>query len=272
MDKKIYVYGFVPANEVQNQPIPEHEGFDESENLYSINMGTVTALVADLEPEAYTEEIVEEKMNNDLEWLQKKAFHHHEILMELNKLYTVIPLSFCTIYNNQNSLVQSVTPELNGLFESFERINGKEEWNLKIYCNDDKLKETVNERNPVINEKRAEIRKLSPGRQFFEKKKIEQLVNKELEKERDKLCEQIHNEFKLMAAQADVKKTLGKDVTGRKERMGWNSVYLVAVSDVNLFLEKIERKEQEMQYSGIQIEITGPWPSYHFVSLTTMEK
>ncbi|MDY0394605.1 GvpL/GvpF family gas vesicle protein [Virgibacillus halophilus] len=51
--------------------------------------------------------------------------------------------------------------------ESFRLVKGNEEWNIKIYCDEDALKERVSGNSPHIEEKKKEMEKLPKGRQFF---------------------------------------------------------------------------------------------------------
>ncbi|MFP3361313.1 GvpL/GvpF family gas vesicle protein, partial [Planococcus sp. SIMBA_143] len=79
----------------------------------------------------------------------------------------------------------------NKLEMTFQQLDGNEEWNVKIYCDDKLLKKQVSESNPSIEAKRKEISELPKGRQFFEKKKIDQLIDRELENEKNRLCEEV---------------------------------------------------------------------------------
>jgi hypothetical protein len=272
MEKKIYLYGFIPTKELNKTPLPEHEGFDDKEMLFPLQVDSITAIVSKLEADDYTEEIIEDKINNDLAWLQKKAYHHHEVLMFLNKFYTAVPLSFCTIYNNEGSLVETAASQADDLHSSFAEISGKEEWNLKIYYDEEKVKKLVSENNPLMQRKQQEIKDLSPGRQFFERKKIDKLAEKEMDKELNERCNEIHIELSGMAARSDVKKTLGKDATGRKDNMSWNSVFLLNTSEVDDFMNEVMKKEKRLGGSGLKMEATGPWPAYHFSNLSKAEK
>ena len=64
---------------------------------------------------------------------------------------------------------------------------------LKIYCDDEQLKKQVSESNASIEAKRQEISQLPRGRQFFEKKKMDELLNQELENEKNRFCEKVHD-------------------------------------------------------------------------------
>ena len=268
MESLVYLYGLIPEEEAGNQQIPDTAGFDGKGGIYALSIGKATAVVCDLDPEQYSEESIKEKINNDMEWLQEKAFHHHETVMALSKIFTVIPLKFCTLFKNKGSLEKAVQTNESHLVDTFASISGNEEWNLKIFCDDKLLKEQVSQSNPAIDAKREEISKLSKGKQFFEMKKLDKLIESELEEEKNRISENIHARLSEFALKGSVKRTWSNDVTGRKDEMTWNSVYLIPEADVEKFLEKIQQFESDMNGTGWQFEATGPWPAYHFSSFS----
>ncbi|WP_231688088.1 GvpL/GvpF family gas vesicle protein [Bacillus sp. FJAT-18017] len=268
MEDLIYLYGLVPTKEITDKPLPPFKDFDGKGEIYPIRINGITAVVCKLDSQTYTEETIKERIDNDMGWLQEKAFHHHETVLNLSKLFTIIPLKFCTLYKSENSLKESIQSNSSRMESTFNLISNNEEWNLKIYCDDKLLKAEVSANNPVIEEKREEISSLSKGKQFFEKKKLDQLIEREVEKEKIAVSEDIHLQLKGFAIEGIVKKTWGKDVTGRKDQMTWNSVYLVSKTKVEPFLEQIQQFEKDMKEKGWQFEATGPWPVYHFSSLS----
>lgn len=268
MGDLIYLYGLIPTEEMTEQSFPSFKGFDGEREIYTLSFGSTTAIVCQLNAEEYSEESIKEKINNDMEWLQEKAFHHHETVVSFSKLYTVVPLKFCTIYKNEDSLKSSVQTNQDKLKSAFSLLAGNEEWNLKIYCDDSLLKDQVSKSNPAIEAKRAEINDLPKGRQFFEKKKLDKLIESELEEEKTRISEKIHFQLKEFVLQGNVKRNWSKDVTGKDENMTWNSVYLIPKSDVEPFLEKIQQYEKDMKETGWQFAASGPWPAYHFSSFS----
>ncbi|MFB5086578.1 GvpL/GvpF family gas vesicle protein [Psychrobacillus sp. PGGUH221] len=264
MDSLIYLYGLIPTEEAGKQQIPAINGFDGKGGIYTLPIGKATAIICDLDAEQYSEENIKEQINSDMEWLQEKAFHHHETVMMLSKMYTVIPLKFCTLFKNQGSLANAVQTKEAHLVDTFSSIHGNEEWNLKIYCDDQLLKKQVSQSNQTIEAKREEISHLSKGKQFFEKKKLDKLIESELEEEKNRISENIHVHLSEIALKGNVKRTWSNDVTGRKDEMTWNSVYLIPAANVENFLEQIQQYEKGMKGMGWQFEATGPWPAYHF--------
>lgn len=268
MDRLIYLYGLIPTAEAEENSLPSLKGFDGTSHLYTIQLDEITAIVCNLDSGQYSEDSIQDLINSDMEWLQEKAFHHHETVLHLSTMFTVVPLKFCTLYKNKASLETTVKANEPKMLETFDIISGNEEWNLKIYCQDEVLKKQVSESNPVIEAKRAEISKLPKGRQFFEKKKLEKLVDLQLEEEKNKVCGQIHSDFAELALLANVKRTWSSQVTGRQEKMAWNGVYLVTKYQVEPFRGKIQQYQNFMQERGWLLVATGPWPAYHFSSVS----
>jgi len=268
MDNLIYLYGIIPESEAADHSLDKMKDFEETGFLQMLPVDDVIAITCLLDASKYTEESIQDKIDNDMEWLQEKAFHHHETVMNLSKLFTVIPLKFCTLYKNEDSLRTSILENEEKMLRTLESIAGKEEWNLKVYCDDQLLKEQFSENNPAAEAKRAEISELSKGRQFFEKKKLDKWMETEIEAEKDTVSEAIHRELCDLSTCGHVKKTWSKDVTGKKDPMTWNSVYLMEVEKVEQFLERIQQYQKDMKAAGWQFEASGPWPAYHFSSLS----
>ncbi|MFC0471392.1 GvpL/GvpF family gas vesicle protein [Halalkalibacter kiskunsagensis] len=268
MGDLIYLYGLIPTNEANNHSLPTYKGFDGTARIYTIPIETSTAIVCKLDSENYSEEQIKDRVNNDMEWLQEKAFHHHETVMKLARIFTIVPLKFCTLYKNQDSLAKAVHAKESKIESAFSLLAGNEEWNVKIYCDDQLVKKQIKKSNPVIEAKKAEISQLPKGRQFFEKKKLDKLIQSELEKETNRVTEKIHLHLKGFVLQGNVKRNWSKNVTEKKENMIWNGVYLISETVVESFLEQIQHFEKQMQETGWKFEVSGPWPAYHFSSFS----
>lgn len=267
MANNIYLYGIIPNNEEKNAHFPSFKGIDDYHEAYLYSFGRITAVLCELDEQEYSKENIQQK-TNQMEWVQEKAYHHHEMLMKIRDHSPVIPMKFCTIYSGQESLEQMLQNQENELTQELARLENKEEWNLKIYSDSQKLKEQVEKHNETIEAKKEEIAQMSPGRQYLEKRKLEQVIDQEVEKEQQSFCSALHNELDRLSEDSTVKKNWSKDVTGKKEDMCWNSAYLVSLDQVERALEKISELKATAEHKGWQIEATGPWPPYHFVNLS----
>ena len=266
MGKLIYLYGIIPAA-ANIQPLPHLKGLDEESGIFSLSFNEIDAIVCELDREAYSEKELEKK-TNDTKWLHQKAFHHHEVLMKLYENYPIIPMKFCTIYASFESLTNTIDQHKHQMLETLENITDKEEWILKIYCEADKIIESVAGHNETVESKKEEILAMSPGRQYLEKRKLDQLIDQEAEKEKQAFSEKIHEDLAAHSIDTEVKKNWNKDVTGRTDEMCWNSVYMLDKSAVDHFLSAIKKMQNKWEDVGWHMEVTGPWPSYHFAKIS----
>lgn len=263
----IYLYGIIPVQEAVKEVLPTLKGLDDKSQIRFLELKETVAVVCHLDGKAYTKELILDKTNHDMEWLQEKAFHHHETLLALHKRFTVIPMKFCTLFSSEDSLREAILQKEDNLLRIFVTIKENEEWNLKIYCDDERIKQHVMAQNPVVLDHQEEIGKMSPGKQFFEKRKMEKIMEQEMEKEKQAVCEQLHERLVEFSLLNQVKRNWKKEVTGRRESMSWNSVYLVSGAKVNEFHEQIRSLKEDILSEGWTLEATGPWPAYHFASL-----
>jgi len=106
---------------------------------------------------------------------------------------------------------------------------------------------------------------LPRGMSFFAKKKISTTVDDIKEKELDKITKEIFESLDKLVVSFHKAKILEKDFTLMDEDMILNGFYLIEEPRLNEFKGKIEEFREEFNLRGIKIEMSGPWPSYHFI-------
>lgn len=260
-----YLYAFIPSKEYDRDSAPQLDGIDRGSYLEFVDVDGITAVICQVGEEEFSEENLA-KNTEDMGWLQEKAFHHHQIMNELHTSYTIIPLKFATIYKNRSNLEAIVRQHQQGIRALLEKLENKEEWNVKIYAKDDKFRQAVMTSSEEIEKKQAEIARLPKGRQFFEKKKIDQFIEEQVKKEIEITCRQIHEQLTAYTSEERKKKNWNKKVTGKAEDMHWNCAYLLPSQNAGSFLERIKQEQDKAnkEENGMQFDITGPWPAFHF--------
>lgn len=260
-----YLYAFIPAKEFDSESSPKLKGIEEGTTIEFFECDTVTAVICQVDPKEFSEENLA-KNTEDMTWLQEKAFHHHQVMNELHTYYTIVPLKFGTIYKTTDNLKAVVEEYKEALSSLLAKLEGKEEWNVKMYVKDDKFRENVKENSEEIKKKREEIESLPRGKQFFEKKKMDQFMEDQIKKEIEHTCKQIDEKLKQYSQEEKIKKNWNKKVTGKTEDMHWNSAYLIDKQEVDDFIDVIKKEQEEAykQETGIKFEVTGPWPAFHF--------
>jgi hypothetical protein len=243
---------------------PELPVSSEFKNLKSLVIGNFHAIAKFVSSAEFSE--VNFKQNlSDIEWLEKNAREHVEVINTLMAHNTVIPFKFGTIYNTVAGLEKFITDYSDSLFENFHHIEGREEWSVKIYCNRKPLSERIDELSEETAALEKQIMASSPGRAFLLKRKKNELIENEM----DRICksygQKYYNEFKNLSVSTILNNLLPKEFTGREDPMILNATFLVSKKKVNEFRNTVNLIRKEDEDSGFFIEITGPWPPFSFI-------
>lgn len=260
MSQLIYLYGLIPEKEGSSQPVPSFQGIDPNYETRCLTYGTTTAIICSVGRDAFSKEALEQHTKN-INWVKEKAFHHHQLLNHLHSQFTVLPLKFATIFENEERLYDTITAFENDINASFQLLNGKEEWSIKLYVDSAFQPDHLNDEE--ITREWNEIKQLSPGKQFFAKKQLE---NKRKDQQKSLLserCQNVYERLRPFSFDSQQKENWKQDVTGRNEKMALNAVYLINKQDKDYFFQEVDSLKETLS-QGVSLEVTGPWPAYHF--------
>ncbi|SDO17288.1 GvpL/GvpF family gas vesicle protein [Halobacillus aidingensis] len=270
MERLLYLYGITLKEEAASQSISDLKGIDGKAGLEVLDYGWCSAIVSPVDEGEFGEEALETN-TQQMEWVQEKAYLHHEILMSLKNALTLIPMKFCTIFQHEESLKKKMDAHEKEWMTLLEKLKGKEEWNIKVFNHSDLLKEQVADHHPEIQKKKEEISQMSKGMQYLQRKKLDQSIEQQVLQEQQKYVRQLHSEWEALCEDTAEKKVWNKNVTGKDADMCWNGAYLIEVDKVETFLKNITNANEQGEKAGWVIEVTGPWPPYHFSSLSKSE-
>lgn len=262
-EKVIYVYGLIPTMEI--------EMASQDKNIQNVRLeefGGVTAVLDYVDVQSVTPQNTE-RILNDVQWMKEKKMHHHEVLTLLQQQFTVIPLKFCTIFSDRKSLEEMVAEHYEELVSLCTFLREKEEWNLKIYCNKEKFKEFIMQSNESLKIAQKEIDGVPSPRRFFMKKKLDTVIENEIEIEMNRICNDLHEEAVSISIEDFVENVRSGDVTVTQgeEEIAWSSVYLMDRREIDEFIHIIEQHETAFEQMGFSFKSFGPSPVYHFVNL-----
>jgi hypothetical protein len=151
------------------------------------------------------------------------------------------------------------------------KLANKQEWGLKIYCNQEKLKARLLGSQEKILKMEEEIKTSSAGKGFFLKKKKDQLIERMLN---DRISECGQESFELLkelSFEARINRLLPKEVTEREDDMVLNSAFLVDREEVGDFQNMVDTLKMDYEGKGFLLDCTGPWPPYNFCGLSNQK-
>jgi hypothetical protein len=258
----LYLYGVVLFEELQTTEVPAIIGIDQKQATV-LNFKELAAVITPVNPLYFSQQYIDLQLK-DPDWLKEKAFHHHECITAIHSQFTILPMSFCTIFQKEDNLRSLLNEQYDVILEKLYRLKEKQEWNLKIYCNPEQAFSYVVTHNPTVLELRENIATMPKGKQFIMKKKLNQLITDEVEKVQSQWWAQIEQPLKTIFEEAKLRKNWGREITERKDEMIVNCDLLINKKKSEQFLNKIHDLEKEFAEAGCTFQVSGPWPPYHF--------
>jgi len=237
-----------------------------SEGLTSFVFGHFTVFGKYVDANEFSEENFKNNLSN-IQWLEINAREHIRVISEIMGLVTVIPFNFGTIYQSEANLQKFILDYEDSLMENFIHLKGKEEWAVKMYANTDVLKVRIDELSEKAASLEREIVASSPGKAFLLTRKKTELIENEI----DQLCklngQKYYDEFKHLSIATSLNNLLPKEYTERGDTMILNANFLVSQDKSAEFVKQVDTMSKESDNSGFVIEVTGPWPTFSFISI-----
>lgn len=240
------------------------------DNLYFVHHGGLYAVVRNVEENEFGQEGLEKNMA-DLEWVKTNATLHEGIIEQVMRNTCVIPFKFGTLFNTEDSL-KAMLEEYGDEFKAIlGKLENKEEWGVKIYCNTEKLKAGALNEDPEILKIENQISSSSPGKVFFLEKKKAELLAQSTNARINESGQESFELLKELSFEARINKLLPREVTERADDMVLNSAFLVGKDEVGDFINMVDTLKMHYENKGFFIDCTGPWPPYNFCGLSNQK-
>ena len=249
----IYVYAIT-----RDAVTPDCEAVDQSRRFGAATADDIAAIYTPVKAEEFSQEVIDRRAG-DLEWLGSIGYRHQDVISTLMKSTAVIPLRAFTFFSSDEALRAYLHDNADGLRTVLSRLDGKQEWTLRIEFEPQKWSESLVNRVQSLRELQTQMTAAAPGKAFLLKKKLD-------------------DEKKRASAEAE------KDVIAEIERRVLDKLRCETVSEtrerrdgafpqINVLLNRDEearleelRRDLESRYAadGVSVALTGPWPPYSF--------
>ena len=263
MTRQQFVYLYCVAG--REPELKETEGL--SKDLCVVCHNDLYAVACKVEEEEFGQEGLKQNMA-DFEWVKAKASAHERMIELVMADTDVIPFKFGTLFNTNDSLKAMLEQYGDELKMILGRLEDKEEWGVKIYCNPEKLKANLGNNDSEILKIEDEIKSSSMAKSYFLKKKKDELIEKTLNERINECGQESFKLLKELSFEACINRLLPKEVTEREDDMVLNSAFLVDREEVGDFQNMVDTLRMRYEDKGLFIDRTGPWPPYNFCGLS----
>ncbi len=239
-----YVYCIVKsADEREFGPIGIGEG---GNRVYTVHYRDLAAVVSDTPIRIY-----DPTRDNVLA---------HELVNEtVMRDYTVIPMSFGTIFRTRDDIVELLKSTYRAFDDVLEKMRDKIEFGLKVLWDRSEVTARLEEENEQLGRLKEEINSNASSSTYFARMQLGRLVESELEDAANAYVLDIHESLKPVAVASRSNKPIG-------DRMIMNAAYLVDRAREQEFddsVKALSRKYEDL----LSFKYTGPWPPYNFVNI-----
>jgi antitoxin component HigA of HigAB toxin-antitoxin module len=181
--------------------------------------------------------------------------------------YTVIPFNFGTVYLSEESLHKFVVEYSDSLIENFLFVEWKEEWTIRMYSNQEVLREEIDNLSTEAADLEKLIMSSSPGKAFLLSRKKAILIENEISKLNKYYGSEYYDEIKKHSVSTVFNNLIPKEFTGRNDDMILNATFLVNKDQSVNFVSNVRLLNKKYNHLGFDSEITGPWPPFSFISI-----
>lgn len=265
-DPAFYVYCIAEnatAAELPPESLPS--AIEEDSKLEWVVTGELAALSSQVPLASYNEESLAEHLS-DASWTAARAMRHETIAEYVAKRAAIVPLRFGTIYLERAGIERMLSEKATELREILERLRGREEWGVNVFCDQSVLMSSITSVSPVLRELSERAAQASPGQSYLMQKKIDALKIEESRAALNRIIEEIEKTLTEQSDDAKRLRVLKVEATEHGELKA-KFAFLIKKSVFENFRDAAEHLAQEHQAAGVRLELTGPWPAYNFTQI-----
>jgi hypothetical protein len=260
-----YVYCIAEsAAAAELSPASLPAAIEEESKLEWVVSNDLAALSSPVPLKSYSEDSLAENLS-DASWTAVRAMRHETVMEYVARRASVVPLRFGTIYLERAGVERMLEAKRRELAQIIERLRGREEWGVNVYCDQSKLMSSITSVSPVLRELTERAAQASPGQSYLMQKKIDTLRVDEARSALTRIIDQIEQALSEQSEDAKRLRVLKVEATEYGELKA-KFAFLIKRSDFETFRNAAERLAQEHQAAGVRLELTGPWPAYNFTA------
>jgi hypothetical protein len=242
----VWAYGVVPGD----QAAPDVSGV-EGRPVHLVVQQGLGALVGAVPSDRFSAEALRRRLE-DLDTLAELARAHDAVLEAALEHGDVVPFRLCTLYEAPEAVRDMLSTEADRFTTELARLHDKSEWGVKGFA------------LPRAGE--SPPGRPATGAEYLARRREQRRRAESSNDELDGAAAEVHACLAARAAAAVASRPQDRRLSGSDLEMVLNGAYLVARDRADAFAGEVLALRQRHADSGLALELTGPWPPYHFVS------
>lgn len=225
----------------------------DGETVRRVDGNDLSAIVGTVHLEEFGEEALRRNLEN-LDWLAVKARAHDAVISAIARSGPVLPVRMATVYLDDERVEELLTTRCQDFIAALNRVTGRDELGVKAFADPAKLTGADSQLQPA-GEKPS-------GTAYLMKRRQELTARDEAHSVAGAEAVRIHAALLRQAVDGKQKPPSDPVLTGKRTRTILNGTYLVDRERIDEFRAAVAALQETT--TGIELEITGPWPPYSF--------
>jgi Gas vesicle synthesis protein GvpL/GvpF len=254
-DTAWYLYAIVRSDDLARTVGVADLAGVEDRPVEVVSMDNLAAVTAEVPVDGFRASGDDPDLSAD-GWLHKAVRAHEHVLERLCVQVTALPLRFGALYPSRDQVRAVLRARAEHLHAELDRVDGAAEWGVRA-----RAPEPVHGREEPPSAEDA-----SDGTQWMLRRRQASQKREHARLLRANIAAEIDNDLSPHARETVIRACSRQ---GDPAAVAFDAVYLVPRSAQNRFHEAVDAVAARHADEGLRMEVTGPWPPYHFVQIPT---
>jgi hypothetical protein len=239
-----YVYGIIEAKEQTNFGRVGIGGAGEM--VYTVKYQDIAAVVSKTSVYIFDP-------------TRENALAHEHVIETVMKNYTIIPMSFGTVFRTDDDIREVLKSIYSSLKDVLHQMAGKLEFGLKVNWDRDQIIEELKREDEEIRQFHQEIIRKHLQSTYLARMQLGRMIDKALAERATQYVREIYEGLRGVCVASRDNQPIG-------DKMIMNAAFLVDRTREAEFDEVVNRIARKYG-KRLKFKYTGPWPPYNFVNI-----
>jgi hypothetical protein len=190
---------------------------------------------------------------------RENALAHEHVIETVMKTYTIIPMSFGTVFRTDNDIREVLKSIYSSLKDVLHQMSGKLEFGLKVNWDRDRIIEDIKQDDEEIRKFHQEIIRKHLQSTYLARMQLGRMIDKALAERSIGYVREIYEALRGVCVASRDNQPIG-------DKMIMNAAFLVERDREPEFDEAVNSIAKKYG-QRLKFKYTGPWPPYNFVNI-----
>jgi len=190
---------------------------------------------------------------------RENALAHEHVIETVMKNYTIIPMSFGTVFRTDDDIRQVLKSIYSSLKDVLKQMAGKLEFGVKVNWDRDQIIDELQQHDEELRKFHQEIVRKQLQSTYFARMQLGRMIDKALAERATLYVREIYEALRSCCVASRDNQPIG-------DKMIMNAAFLVERKRETEF-DAVVNKLAKKYGKRLKFKYTGPWPPYNFVNI-----